>query len=132
MKKRSFGLIFLVAIILLGMGVAVAGEIMPLADSEFYVAFPMLGADKTVTFSARTYGNKSSISVTSCRLEEKVSEYTWMGISVPAPSYVATNTFGYTATKDYSAYIDSGTYIFYATFDADGHAITRSSGERTF
>lgn len=132
MKRGTKGLIFFATVLLLVMGVAAAREIMPLADSEFVSASPILLASKNVSFSATTRTIKSSISVTSCRLEEKVNPSVWMGIEVPVPSYVATNTLGYTTTKDYSEYIDSGTYIFYATFDADGHTVTRSSGERTF
>lgn len=131
MNRRMRGLIFFITIFCLVVGVACAWEIRPLADSEFDFAYPALLSNKSVEFSALTYDVKNSISVSNCRLEEKISEHTWMGIPVPSPSYVATNTFGYSATEDYSAYIDTGTYRFYATFNADGHSITRSS-ERTY
>ena len=131
MNRWMRGLIFFIAIFCLAAGVAWAWEIMPLADSEFDSASPMLLSSKQVIFSATTYTIKNSISVSNCRLEEKISEHTWMGIPVPSPSYVATNTCGYDKTEDYSAYIDTGTYRFYATFNADGHSITRSS-ERTY
>ena len=130
MNKRMKGLIFFITICLLVTGTALATQIRPFADSVFNLARPMLYPNKTVTFTANTYDVVGSISVSNCRLEHKVdASGTIMGISVPSPSYVATNTFGYSATEDYSAYITDSdvTYTFYATFTADGHSVTRSS-----
>ena len=42
------------------------------------------------------------------------------------------NTFGYVREMDYSDDIGTGTYRIGATFDADGHSITRYSNSRTF
>lgn len=129
-----FHLILRFVIILLSITfVASAQEAIPYADTEFDSATTVLKSNKQVSFRCATYSTKDEISVTSCWLEIENSDGSWSYVcSLPAPTAVFTNTFAYSATVDYSEYIGSGTYRVWATYDADGHSITRCSNERTF
>ena len=112
---------------------ASAYEIMPYADTEFDSATTLLKATKQVSFRAVTYNVKSSISVTACWLEKENSDGSWSTVcTLPPPSVVSANSFTYSATMDYSSEIGTGTYRIRATYNADGHTITRYSNERTF
>lgn len=71
--------------------------------------------------------------VTACWLEQKNNDGSWTTVcSLAAPSVVSQNDFSYSATMDYSSEIGTGTYRIRAVYNADGHAITRYSNERTF
>lgn len=112
---------------------AVAEDIMPCADSEFASATTVLKSTKQVSFRAITNNVKSSISVTACWLEKENSDGSWSTVcTLTPPSVVSENSFTYSATMDYSSYIGTGTYRIQATYNADGHTITRCSNERTF
>ena len=109
-----------------------AEGIVPYADTEFDSATPSLLSSKSVKFTADTYATKSKITVTACWLEKSVNG-SWSKVcDLTPPSYVATNTFYYSTTVSYASQIGSGTFRVWATFNADGHEITRCSNERTF
>ncbi len=128
-----FAFVLVFSLLLGTMPNANASEIMPYADSEFNSATTLLKATKQVSFRAVTYSVKSSISVSACWLEKKNNDGTWSTVCpLPTPSFVASETFAYATTVDYSDYIGTGTYRIRATYNADGHTITRYSNERTF
>ncbi len=111
---------------------ATAGEIVPYADSVFDSATISLMTTKTAAFDATTYEIKGSIYVSSCWLE-KYEGGGWISLgSLTSPSKVNTNTFGYSASMNYSANIGTGTYRIKATFNADGYIIVRYSNTRTY
>lgn len=136
MKKKSILWYILCCVMLLclaGTSVATASEIEPRADTEFNSATTTLKTNKSISFRAVTYETKEEISVTAVWLERKNADGSWTYIcALTPPSTVFTDTFAYSATVDYSAYIGSGTYRAWATYNADGHAIVRSSNERTY
>jgi len=120
-------------ICLLGFAIsAVASEVMPCADTEFASAYPSLYTSKSVKFSALTNAMKGSISVTECWLEVYMSGR-WQKVKdLTPPSKVAYSTTVYNDTVSYVDKIGSGTFRVWATFNADGHEITRCSNERTY
>lgn len=112
---------------------AVATEIMPRADTEFTTTAIVLKSSKTVSFRATTYEVKDSISVTACWLEIENDDGSWSTVcSLPTPSGAASQTFSFSTNADYSSYIGTGNYRIRATFNADGHTLTRTSNERSF
>ena len=135
MKNRNILYIacFVLLLVLAMCHVAYADEITPYADSEFSSATTTLKTDKSISFRAVTYDVKEEISVTAVWLERKNADGSWTYIcALTPPSTVFTDTFAYSVTVDYSASIGSGTYRAWATYNADGHAIVRSSNERTY
>ena len=130
--KKIISIIFAVVLLSLTCCNSLALEYSLQADTEFDYATPSLSTRKDVTYSAATYEEKKSLSVTSCWLEEKIDGQWVYVCSLPAPEKVNTNAFGYTALMDYSAYIGKGTFRVGAVFDADGHSISRYSNTRTF
>ena len=110
-----------------------ASGIMPRAD-EYYsdagVAFTSAGL---AVFTATTTFRFDTLSVTSCTLQVKAGGGWSDGATLTPPSHVARNRFTYAAEKSYSSSCSSGnTYRIKATFDADGHTITKYSGEVEF
>ena len=132
MKNLGKVLVCLVLIISVYTSTAIASEIMPLADSEFFSASALLSTRKDVSFSCSTYDLKSTIKITSCWLEKKSGNNWAWECSLTSPSTIATNTDTYAALMDYSSQIGTGTYRVGFTVNADGHAITRYSNSRTF
>lgn len=133
--NKSFRFLTLVTVIMLMIlaNTAYATEIMPRADTEFISTATVLKSSKAVSFRATTYELKGSISVTACWLEIKNSDGTWTTVcSLPVPSEVGTDTISFSTSEDYSSFIGNGTYRVWATYDADGHSISRYSNERTF
>lgn len=132
MKKNTLVLICAILLTCVITNIAVASEVMPLADSEFDIASALLSTRKDVSFSCSTYEVKSTIKITSCWLQKK-SGNNWVWVcSLTAPSTVAYNTDIYSALMDYSSKIGTGTFRVGFTVNADGHAITRYSNSRTF
>lgn len=125
----------LVAIFLLSnmATVALASEILPYSN-EYYsdssVAFNSAGK---AVFSALTTFKFSTMKVTSCTLEVK-SGSTWKySASLTPPSDVFNNSYAYSAEKSYASSCTKGkTYRIKATFNADGHTITKTSGSATY
>lgn len=132
--KSMFCFILCVVMLMLPVwGEVSAQEILPYADTEFDSATTVLKSTKQVSFRCATYSTKNSISVTNCWLEMENSDGSWSYVcALTPPSIVYTNTFAYSATVDYSDNIGTGTYRVWATYDADGHSITRCSNERTY
>lgn len=131
LKSHRF-IVFLMVCMLLGVNIAYATEIMPRADLEFDSAYPALLTTKQVTFRGVTYETKNYIKVTEVWLEKQVNG-NWVKVAdLTPPTKIATNTFVYSTTVDYANQIGYGTFRVWATFDADGHTITRSSNDRTF
>lgn len=84
-------------------------------------------------FSALTAFQFSELSVTSCSLQVKVGGVWRHDTMLTPPAYVAKNRYTYTAEKTYALNCAPGkTYRFKATFDADGHTITKYSNEVKF
>lgn len=110
-----------------------ASEIMPRADSEFASITISLKSSEQVSFRAIAYDIKKQIKVTACWLERKNADDSWSNVgTLTPPGVIAENAFSYSATVDYSSNIGSGTYRVGATFDADGHSVSRYSNERTY
>lgn len=131
-KITKFAAVTLILCLVCMMNVATAYEQSLLADTEFDSAAPTLLSSESVKFAASTYDTKASISVTACWLETYMNG-TWIKVcNLTPPSHVATNTFYYSKTVSYASQIGSGTFRVWATFNADGHEITRCSNERTF
>ncbi len=132
MVRKIISLLLLVAISCT-LSVGCAEQIVPYADSEFMSAYISISVDKDATFVGKTYEKKSAISVTACSLEKKTGPNTWSFVcSLTPPPDVCENTHAYSAMANYSKDIGTGTFRIKATFDADGHTITRYSNERTF
>lgn len=132
MNTKVKALIAALLLSLVLLNIAFASEIVPYADTEFSRATASLTANKTVSFSCMTIQEKEQIAITSCWLQKKANnKWSWAG-SLEAPMTIATNTTLYAAVMDYSDKIGSGTYRIGFTINADGHAITRYSNERTF
>ncbi len=122
----------LIVVCILFSSVALAAEITPYADSEFMRASASLTTMKTVSFTCVTYQTKQCIHITKCWLQQKVSGR-WVKVcDLDAPANVAEGSIYYGAFMDYASKIGTGTYRVGFTVDADGHAITRYSNERTF
>lgn len=101
------------------------------ADEVFDSATVSLKTTKKVVYDATTYGTQKTISITNCWLEKKIGSK-WVRQSALETPSAGKNTFGYVREMDYSDNIGTGTYRVGATFDADGHSITRYSNSRTF
>ncbi len=124
-------LTFIVVCILFS-NAALAAEMTPYADSEFMRASASLTTMKTVSFTCVTYQTKQCIHITKCWLQQKVSGR-WVKVcDLDAPADVVEDSMYYTASMVYSSEIGTGTFRVGFTVDADGHAITRYSNERTF
>lgn len=104
------------------------------SDSVFDSITITLTTDKRALFSAYTKYTVGSIYVASCWLQKKVGSSWTYYCSLPAPSTVIYNTFGYESSANYSSYIpsDGNTYRVAARFVADGHHVTRYSNSRSF
>lgn len=123
----------LVCLVMIMVSNAYASDIGLFSDKVFDRASLTLYSDKTVSFSASTWGTKKSISVTSCSLQKKNGEKWERVKGLTAPKTVASNAYLYSSDMDYSDDIpDGGTYRVGAVFDADGYSITRYSSERSF
>lgn len=132
LKKISV-VTLLLSLVMLVVSQAYAGDISLFADKVFDRASLTLYSDKTVSFSASTWGTKKSISVSSCFLQKKNGEKWDYVKSLTAPKTVASNAFLYGSDMDYSDDIpDGGTYRIGAVFDADGYTITRYSSAKSF
>ena len=104
------------------------------ADSVFDSITILLSSNKSAAFSAYTNDTVGYIEVASCWLQKKVDN-NWVYVSsLPRPTEIEYNTFGYESIKDYSSYIpsDGNTYRVAARFVADGHHATRYSNQRSF
>ena len=131
--NKIFLRILCVSILLLVMTSAVlAEEIVPYSDEVFDILTASLSSSKTVTFSCVAGATQKSIKMTNCWLQEKTGT-SWRKVrSLEVPTTEAKNTVAYYAYMDYSDEIGSGTFRIGFTMNADGHAVTRYSNERTF
>lgn len=104
------------------------------SDTVFHSITITLTTSKTALFSAYTKYTVGSIYVASCWLQKKVDSSWTYYCSLPAPSTVTYNTYGYGSSMNYSSYIpsDGNTYRVAARFVADGHNVTRYSNARSF
>ena len=132
MKNRKVLLIILLIAVMTSIFHIAIAEVQPRrADEIFDSATIYLKTTKKVKFDVTTYGNQKTLAVTDCWLEKK-SGTKWVkqcDLETPA---ARSNTFSYYKEMDYSDKIGTGTYRVGATFDADGHSITRYSNSRTF
>lgn len=98
--------------------------------SDASIAFNTKG---NAVFSCTTTFQFSELKVTNCKLQVK-GLLSWSDAgSLPAPSYIAKNRYNYDYQMDYSSYLTSGkTYRIVATFNADGHTITKTSGSAKY
>lgn len=131
--KRVAAFILVIILSMLTIHSVFASGIMPRAD-EYYsdagVAFTSAGL---AVFTATTTFQFDTLSVTSCTLQVKDGGRWSQAGTLTPPSHVARNRFTYAAEKNYSSSCSSGnTYRIVATFNADGHTITKASGEVAF
>ncbi len=130
---KRFLSITLLCVMMLTLSIGFAEEIAPYADSVFYSAYISLSTRKDATFVGKTYHIQNTISVTACSLEKKTGADSWTQVEIlTPPKDICTNTHSYGSLVSYTSEIGVGTYRIKATFDADGHTITRYSNERTF
>lgn len=131
---RKYTAITLALVILLSLCCsAYASGIGPYANQYYSDAGVALTSKGLAVFSATTTFRFSKLSITSCTLQIK-SGGDWIDYAtLTPPSYVAENGYDYDAEKSYSSSLTPGnTYRIKATFNADGHKITKNSGERSF
>lgn len=131
-KKMIIYLAILIMSVLFVTNIAAAANITPFADTVFSSATPSLTSGKNVTFTAYTVTPQKSISVTNCWLEQKINNSWTTVCSLTPPSTTAQNVMVFSTTKSYASQIGTGTFRVWATFNADGHEVTRCSNERTF
>lgn len=132
MRKITRIVICILILVSVCVNTAIAFDATPFADSEFFSVTALLSTRKDVSFSCSTYDIKETIKITSCWLQKKSgNSWNWV-CSLEAPSTVAYNTDTYVALKSYSEEIGTGTFRIGFVVNADGHAITRYSNERTF
>ena len=131
--KRLVSWCLLLMMLIALVSTACAQEVSPRADEVFHKAGATLYSDKWVTYNCVVMGVVGELKITSCWLQKKVNgSWVWQK-SLPVGGYVATNTISLGYDIDYSSYITgAGTYRVGFTANADGHAITRYSNERTF
>lgn len=132
MKKYAVTLFFLLVYAISSLSTAWASDVIATADSEFSIATISLSTRKDATFIGRTNTEKTTISISSCWLEQKSGTKWVYACDLTPPDHISTNTKYYSALTDYSSKIGTGTYRIGATFCADGHAINRYSNERSF
>lgn len=107
---------------------AKADEIIPYADTVFKNASVSLNTSGKATFSAVTFKICKNIKIVTCYLQLKTGE-TYQSVKALSCPSADSNTNDYYATKDYSGDMTPGhTYRIKATFDADGHTLTKYSG----
>lgn len=129
--KRLISFLLLLAFCIPFVSVA-AEEVVPCADSVFGSASAYLSASKSVIFNCTTLGVKSSISITSVWLEEKINGEWEYSKALTPPSLVVSNAADYSTVSYYSSDIGSGTFRVGFTVNADGHAISRYSNSQTY
>lgn len=98
--------------------------------SDASIAFNTKG---NAVFSCTTTFQFEELKVTNCKLQVK-GLVSWSDAgSLPAPSHTAKNRYNYDSQVDYSSHLTSGkTYRIVATFNADGHEITKTSGSAKY
>lgn len=132
MHNRNWKILCALIAVVLSVNCAYATEVEVCADSEFAYAFASLSTTKGVSFSCTTYEIKTCIKITNCWLQQKI-DGEWSDVSsLSTPSTQSSNTNTYGSYMDYSNEIGSGTFRVAFTVNADGHAITRYSNERTY
>lgn len=123
--------------VLLGMIMLMYTSLPVLASTqanEYYsdasIAFNTKG---NAVFSCTTTFQFEELKVTDCKLQVK-GLFSWSDAgSLPSPSHIAKNRYNYDYQQDYSSYLTSGkTYRIVATFNADGHEITKTSGSAKY
>lgn len=89
---------------------------------------------KIVEFDAQTINSCRTISITSCTLYTQNAAGNWVyKTSLPVPSAVVYNSFVYSTTMDYSAYMpNGGTYRIYTVWNADGHSYGGHSNSMSY
>lgn len=103
-------------------------EIIPYADTTFRNASVTVSTTGKATFKASTRVECASLKVASCYLQLKTGE-TYQSVKSLVCPPALTNATWYSETKDYSGDMTPGhTYRIKATFDADGHTLTKYSG----
>lgn len=130
MKKRYY-MVILAILCLFSITCSLAEDVSPCADTVFADATPILYSGKYVVFTASTYEVMDSVCVTSVRLEKKING-SWTHVKYLKCPTPQADCLQYTRTVYYTSEIGTGTYRVVATFNADGHSITRTSNERTY
>lgn len=110
---------------------AYAELVMPCADDEFTSAYAYIYSNKSLKISCVTY-DPHTISITQCWYEVKTNGKWVYGGAIALSSSSVSNSCLLGIQENCSSYFGSGTYRVGFTVDADGHAITRYSNERTY
>lgn len=133
--KRSLALMIVLCITLLPFASALAAvkdEIAPMADSIIATANVSLNSSGVASFSVTVYEKAGTIRVKSCRLQKYDNGWVNAG-TLSVPSYVATNLYIYSTTKDYSSYCsDGGKYRIIVTFNVDGYTKSYTSNSVSY
>lgn len=112
---------------------ALANESQIQANHYYSDASVAFNSSGKAVFSAITTFQFNKLSITSCSLQVKEGGVWKHDVTLTPPSQVAQNRFTYSAEKTYSLSCTPGkTYRFKATFNADGHTITKYSNEVKF
>ena len=126
-SKRILGGLLALIVLMSGISYCLADTIMPFADEVFDATKVELSSSGRVKLYCATYGNKASIKVTACWLEKEVGGKWVFDCSLTPPAEESINTDAYAATFHCLSSIGKGKYRLAATFNADGHEITRYS-----
>jgi len=107
-------------------------NITPLSSVNFVRATVIASETGNVSFSATLRKQCSTVSVSSCTLQKQEDGHWVFAASLGTPPSKS-NTFKYTADKDYSSDMTPGiTYRIVATFEADGESVTKTSSSFTY
>ena len=130
MKKNvSF---ILIMIFLISFPLSTLGErVSPFANEVFMLYEVSLSQSNSVRIRCETRYVVDSIKTPRCSIQKQDGE-NWVRVKSIANPCVAYNTKRLLETKDFSAYIGSGTYRIVVTFNADGAVHTVTSKAVTF
>lgn len=129
---------FLSVLIVLTLSFSMASNVLatgisPYANEYYADASVAFNSSGKAVFSALTTFVFSTMKVTSCTLEVKIGSTWRSATTLTPPTTVSKNDVTYDAEKSYASSCTTGnTYRIKATFDADGHTITKTSGSAKY
>ncbi len=132
MKRIVAALVFFILLLSVGTA-AIANDNVPYANAYYTEASVAFTSSGKAAFSAQTTFVFSRLRVLSCSLEVKVGGAWQSAGSLTPPATESNNTTIFDAQMNYGSSCTKGkTYRVIATFDADGHTITKTSGAATY
>ena len=131
--KRIATVLIAFILILSVYSTAFAYDIMPFANEYYAEASVAFTSSGKAAFSAQTTFVFSKLTVTSCSLEVKTNGVWKSAGTLAVPTAVSKDTTIFDAQMNYGSSCTAGkTYRVKATFNADGHTITKTSGAATY